>query len=290
MIEAKNISLQYGEKEALKNISFTLETDKIYGLLGRNGAGKTSLLSLLAGFQQPTTGHILVDGQDVFENTQTMTKMVFVRPEVFSSGTEERTLEKWLKHEASFRPHYDHHYALQLLERFQLDPAGRIKDLSRGMTAVVTAILGLASRAAVTFFDESYLGMDAPTRDLFYKELLLDYMAHPRTMILSTHLISEMDTLFEEVLIIKQGSLLLHERTEDLLARGTTITGKGTEVDRFIDGKHVLQTEQLGNTKSAMIYTPLSEAEQADACAQNLEIGPMTLQSLFIHLTKEETS
>jgi ABC-2 type transport system ATP-binding protein len=156
------------------------------------------------------------------------------------------------------------------------------------MQSAAHVIIGLASRAPITIFDEAYLGMDAPARDIFYKEVLNEYMERPRTIILSTHLISEVASMLEDVLILHQGSLMLHDRTESLLSRGTTITGDAAAVDGFTREKKVLNEQILGQTKSAMVYGELTETERSQAERQGLQIGPVALQELFIHLTGEK--
>lgn len=130
--------------------------------------------------------------------------------------------------------------------------------------------------------------MDAPTREIFYQELLADQENHPRIFILSTHLVSEMDYLFDEVLILDWGSLILQENYEDFISRGSSLTGPAEVVDEFVHSLQKLNEQKLGNTKSVMIYGTLSEGQQRAAQAKGLQLGPVSLQELFIHLTKEE--
>src|SRR5690606_23802581 len=127
-------------------------------------------------------------------------------------------------------------------------------QLSRGQRAALAVTLGLASRAPVTAFDESYLGMDAPSRNAFYDELLREYMEQPRTVILSTHHIEEVSSLLEEGVIIDRGRLPMQAGAETLRTRGATVTGAGDAVDRFAAGLQVLNVRQLGPTKSVAVY------------------------------------
>ncbi|PAD47756.1 ABC transporter ATP-binding protein [Bacillus sp. FSL K6-0047] len=286
VIEAKQLTLRLSDKTIIDNVSFTLEQNKIYGLLGRNGAGKTTLLSLLAGFRNPTSGAITVNGEDVFENRAVVENISFIRDVKMDSDSDR--LEDYLKGVALFRPHFDWEYAMTLVERFKLPIDSPMNKLSRGMQSAAHVIIGLASRAPITIFDEAYLGMDAPARDIFYKEVLNEYMERPRTIILSTHLISEVASMLEDVLILHQGSLMLHDRTESLLSRGTTITGDAAAVDGFTREKKVLNEQILGQTKSAMVYGELTKTERSQAERQGLQIGPVALQELFIHLTGEK--
>jgi ABC-2 type transport system ATP-binding protein len=148
-------------------------------------------------------------------------------------------------------------------------------------------VVGLAGRAPLTMLDETYLGMDVPARHAFYDVLLADYMAHPRTIILSTHLIEEVSSLFEEVVIIDRGRLVVHEDTQTLLSRGTAVTGHCAQVDAFTTGLNVLGVKQLGRTKSAMVYGDLDDAQRRKAVEAGLELGPIAMQDLFVQLTGE---
>lgn len=285
-VEVNDVSLKYRRVEALKHVSFQLEGGKIYGLLGRNGAGKTSLLSLLASFREPTEGSIRIGGENPFENTRVMQNVSFIYQMDYSDETEK--VNSMLKFVERYRPHFDRDYALHLAKRFNLPLDKAVNKLSKGMQSAFNATIGLASRAPLTIFDEAYLGMDAPTRDIFYQELLEDQGRFPRTVIVSTHLVSEMDYLFDEILIIHRGSLLLHEAYETLVSRGASITGPADEVDHFVGSLKKLNEQRLGNTKSVTVYGELSEEQKKDAQQKGLEVGPVSLQDLFIYLTGEE--
>src|SRR5699024_8398716 len=108
-----------------------------------------------------------------------------------------------------------------------------VNQLSRGMQSALNVTIGLANRSPITIFDKAYLGMDAPTREIFYQELLEDQLNHPRTIILSTHLVSEMDYLFDEVIIIDRASLGPHEELVAWVYRGAWITGAAKEVNHL---------------------------------------------------------
>lgn len=284
-VEVKNVSLYYKNFQALKNISFELEDGKIYGLLGRNGAGKTSLLSLLASFREPSAGKIYINGEEPFENAKIMQMVSFIYEKDYKEETGK--VKELLEIAERYRPNYDKAYADELIKRFNLPLNRPVNKLSKGMQSAMNVTIGLASRTPITIFDEAYLGMDAPTRDIFYKEILEEQERDPRIFILSTHLVSEMDYLFDDVLIINNGELLLKESYEDLVSRGASITGEARVVDAFTRGMKKLNEQQLGNTKSIMVFEHLSDEQRQDAESQGLDVGPISLQDLFIHLTGE---
>ncbi|MFS0726855.1 ATP-binding cassette domain-containing protein [Paenibacillus sp. 1P07SE] len=287
-----NVSYRYDRSNtALSNVSLEMPHPRIYGLIGRNGAGKSTLLSLLASYTEPDAGSLTIDGEAPFENSRVMTQVVFAHQTDYSGETEK--VKGLLASAARYRPRFDMAYAEQLAKRFKLPLDAYPSKLSTGKQSALNAVLALAARAPVTIFDETYVGMDAPAREVFYQEVLADYERHPRTIILSTHLVSEMDYLFEEVVIIHQGQVLLHEPIDQLLERGVSITGPAEAVDAFARPLRQLSSQQLGGTKSVMVYGELSEEQLLRAQSDGLEIGRVSLQDLFIHLTgdgEEEAS
>lgn len=285
-INVTNLSLNYGSHEALHNVSFNCNQKKIYGLLGRNGAGKTSLLSILASFRQQTGGTLTIDGKDVFENANIMQHVILVYNKDYKDESD--NVNEVLKGIERYRPYFDMDYAQTLIRKFNLPLDKKVKSFSTGMQSALNVTIGLASRVPITIFDEAYLGMDAPTREIFYQELLEDQANHPRMMIISTHLVSEMDYLFEEILILHQGRMVLQDDYESLLTKGASITGEMSAVDDFIQGMKILSTQQLGPIKSAMVFEELSENDKRTAQVKGLEVGSISLQDLFIHLTGEE--
>jgi len=285
-VKAENVRLHYGKQEVLKDITFELNENKIYGLLGRNGAGKTSLLSIIASFREQSSGSITINGEIPFENAEIMQQVALMYNKDYKDESD--NADSILKNYGRYRPNFDLEYAHYLIRQFKLDKKRPIKKFSKGMQSAFNVIMGLASRTPVTIFDEVYLGMDAPARDIFYKELLKDQENHPRIIILSTHLVSEMDYLFDEVILLHKGEMLLQEDYNSLVSRGASVTGNAETVDKFVREKKKLNEQQLGNTKSVMIYEELSNREYEAGIDQGLEIGPISLQDLFIHLTKEE--
>jgi ABC-2 type transport system ATP-binding protein len=173
-----------------------------------------------------------------------------------------------------------------LIDRFEVDVDSRLGELSRGQRSAVGVVLGLASRAPVTLLDESYLGMDAPSRYTFYDELLADFMEHPRTFVISTHLIGEVSRLFDHVTIIDHGRVLVHDDAEALRQRGFEVTGPADAVDRFAADHEVLAERQLGGTKAVTIHGDLDAVQRREAADDGLEVGPISLQDLFVHLTR----
>jgi ABC-2 type transport system ATP-binding protein len=287
-VELRDVTVRYGHSVAVAGFSTTFEADKIHGLLGRNGAGKTSLLSVIAAFRRADAGSVLVNGENPFEHASLTRDICFVRDRVDAEDSDR--VRRVLEFARALRPNWDQAYAEKLADLFRLPARKKVSALSRGMKSALAITIGLAARAPLTIFDEAFLGLDAPSRYTFYDELLADYLAHPRTVLLSTHLIDEIAPLFEEIVIMDEGRLLLHEQAEALRSRGTTVIGPAETVDRFVEGLTILSEQRLGPTKSATVMGEMGPERRLAAQALELELGPVGLQDLFVHLTRKERS
>lgn len=282
MIAMRDLTVRYGSTVAVDALTLDLAPGKIYGLLGRNGSGKTSLLNTIAAYRKASSGTITVGGADPFENPAVMRDTVLVRDFGSNEGERARSL---LDLHARLRPRFDAERAGQLAAAFELDLDKRIKALSHGQRSALGVVIGLASRAPLTLLDEAYLGMDAAARQLFKRELLADYLEQPRTIILSTHLIEEVADLFEEVVVIDRGRLVLHEDTDALRARGVAVTGAADAVAAFVAGRTVLAERSLGATRQVTLYGALDDGERRAAERAGLTLAPVGIQDLFVHLT-----
>ncbi|WP_242472715.1 hypothetical protein [Blastococcus sp. TML/M2B] len=152
------------------------------------------------------------------------------------------------------------------------------------MTSAVGIIIGLASRAPFTLFDEPYLGLDAVARQLFYDRLLADYAEHPRTIMLSTHLIEEIAPLLERVLLIDRGRVLLDADTESLRGSAVTVTGPVGAVQAFARQHDPLHTETLAGSSRAVVRIG-GAADRRAAAEQGLTVEPTSLQQLVVAMS-----
>ncbi|MCM3782273.1 ABC transporter ATP-binding protein [Neobacillus mesonae] len=280
-LTCSHLTKVYGRTYALRNLDLQLEENIIYGLLGRNGAGKTTLLNIIAGGITANDGTIEVRGKRQGKG-ELPEDFCFVRDnnKLFGRG---RVIEN-LQLAANFHPNWDWTLAHKLLELFQLDPNKKIKQLSRGTEQLVGNIIGLASRAALTLFDEPVLGLDVLMRERFYKELLEDYANHPRTILLSTHLIDEIAPIAERVYIIDEGSILLHDEINQIRMAAFLIRGNSNAVETFTGGKRVLHKESYGHGTLAAIFERLNDNDRMLARQLDITIENLTLQRFFSYL------
>ena len=284
VIEARGLTKRFGSVTAVNSATFSIEANTITGLLGRNGAGKTTLMQLMTAQQFASDGTISVFGSSPIENATTLQQVCFIKEsQKYPDDYQPRHIFRaapW------FYPNWDADFAERLIAEFRVPVTRRMKKLSRGQVSAVGVIVGLASRAPITFFDEPYLGLDAVARQVFYDRLLEDYAEHPRTVVLSTHLIDEVSNLLERVLVIDDGRIIVDKDAEELRGQATTLAGPAAAVERFVAGRDVLHTERLGGLATATVGA-LGAADRATAAEAGLELAPVSLQQLIIRLTTQ---
>lgn len=281
-IQIENVSKGFGQVRALDGVSAELKENKIYGLLGRNGAGKSTLLNIMTNRLFADSGRVLIDGQGVVENDAALSQ-VFLTSEknYYPESMKVKDAFRWTK---NFYPSFDEAFAVNLAGSFQLNLNGKIRGLSTGYASIFKLVTALSVNVPYVLLDEPVLGLDANHRDLFYRVLLAKYGEKPFTVVLSTHLIEEVSSVLEEVVILKNGRVLCEESQEKLLARGYAVSGAAGLVEAYIAGKEVLSVDAIGGLRTAYV---LGKAEP-EALPQGLEISQLDLQKLFIQLTNEE--
>lgn len=286
VIEVKGLTKKYKKMTAVDNISFQLQPNMIYGLIGKNGAGKTTLLSMLTSQLLPSSGAISIFGESPYENLQVQNKLCFIKES--QKYPEHFLISDVLDLCTHLYVNWDAQYASKLVTGFKLNLKSKMGKLSRGQLSAVGIIIGLASRAAITIFDEPYVGLDVANRNNFYSQLIEDYANFPRTFILSTHLIDEVSDLLEHILVIDGGKLILQEEVEKLQQSGFYVSGAANQVNQFIQryNCHPLHSEILGDTMTAIIADTLTKEMSTQGNLTALTFAPVPLQKLIVHTTR----
>jgi ABC-2 type transport system ATP-binding protein len=298
-ISVAGLSRRYRGQLALDHVSFDIEPGSITGLLGRNGAGKTTLMRIIAGHEFASAGSVTVLGASPAAGDALLHRMVLVREDQRypGYGWPYFLVRHAVRAASWFYPNWDAGLAEALLGDFGLPPGRAVKRLSRGMRSALGIVIGLAARAEVTLFDEPYAGLDPVARQLFYDRLLADYAEHPRTMLLSTHLIDEAAGLLERVVVIDRGKVVLDAAADEVRGSATSVSGPAIAVAEFTAGRTVLERRRIASRESAVVAGALSETDHARARALRLHLEPLTLQQAVVHVartpetdTRERTS
>ena len=283
----ENLTKNYGKKTVLENLNLTLESGKIYGLIGRNGAGKTTMLSIMSNQNPATDGKVTLDGENIWENRKALDRICFSRELNITqeNGLAAYTIKKYLDVAASYYVNWDKEMAKNLVEKFELKPKQKLGKLSKGMLSMVTIIVAMASKAEFTFLDEPVAGLDVVARELFYKLLLNENTETGRTFVISTHIIEEAADVMEEVIIINKGKIIRHANTQELVDSARYVTGLVDQVDGAVSGLEQHHAEKMGRSKGVTVL--LQDGQELNA-GYDVTAQPVNLQKIFVALCGEE--
>lgn len=274
MIELKQVTKQYGQAAVLKNITLSIDEPGIYCLLGRNSAGKTTLLKSIAGYQNITRGTIEVD--DKLITTSTLdTDVSYI--ENFAKHFN-LPVRKLLQIASEVNPNYDYDFASEMMERFELDGKKKFNHLSLGMKTMVSTIICLASNKSVVLLDEPVLGFDAIMRVEFYDMLIESFRKHPRIIIVSTHIIEEIAKTIHKLIIIDKGSVRFFGTLQSVETKAFSISGLQKDVEAATQNLNVIGQDTVGGLVTTYIFD--NPPEQT----ASLEIHPLSLQDFFIQM------
>jgi len=284
VIKCEDLSKKYRSTSALSNLSCVIKEHTITGVIGRNGAGKTTFMKLVAGYLKKTTGEIQVMDENPFTSLKVSANTIFIDDQM--SFPTSLNLEELLESFAMFYPNWNMPLAKELMLYFKLPQKTYVQNLSKGMRSTFHAIIGFAVRCPLTIYDEPTTGMDAAVRKDFYRALLKDYLAFPRTILLSSHHLEEIEDLLEDVLIIHDQHAFLHMSVSDLKESVVGVKGEQEAVDQFVamheklSCKETLPGHMLAVVK---IIGPVFRESFPRLTFLNL-----TANDAFIYLTKSE--
>lgn len=284
VIECNGLIKVYQNNPALNGISFTIEDNKITGVIGRNGAGKTTLLSIITGLLKPSAGEVNVFSEQPFNNLFVSANTIFIHDQMNLPAS--LSLHEILNVAESFYQNWDAKLAQGLFQYFEFKSNDHYTSLSKGRKSTFHAILGIAAHCQLTIFDEPTTGMDATVRQDFYRALLKDYLAFPRSIIVSTHHLHEMEDLLEDLLIIKNGRELLHMPAADLKEYAIGLQGPEPIVKKWAETKEVLYTKTLGfDSAYTVVKNDFTETQLERLAIEGVSISPVPLNELCIYLT-----
>lgn len=211
ILEYKNISKCFGEKQVLKDVNLKIESNKIVGLLGKNGSGKSTLFKLANDLLTATSGEILIDGKPVGVESK---KVVSYLPERTYFDASQKVIDTLNVFE-TFYEDFDREKAEKLLIDLELDKNMRLSKMSKGMKEKVQLVLVMSRRAKIYILDEPLGGVDPASRDYILKTILKNFDKNA-TLFISTHMIADIEKILDEVVFIDNGTIIMHENAEKL--------------------------------------------------------------------------
>lgn len=211
ILELKNLSKRYGKKQAVNNISLTLEKGKIIGLLGPNGSGKSTIIKMVNGLLTPNEGEILVDGKSVGVESK---KIVSYLPERTYLDNSMKVVEL-LDYFQDFYSDFNRAKAEDMLAKLNISQNDALKTMSKGTKEKVQLILVMSREAQLYILDEPIGGVDPAAREYILNTIITNYNPEA-SLIISTHLINDIEPILEDVVFIKNGDLVLHKSVDEI--------------------------------------------------------------------------
>ena len=282
IIEARGLAKRFRNKTAVAGVDFSVAPGRIVGLIGRNGAGKTTVLKSILGLT-PYEGSVSVLGRN-----PTTDRDALMREVSFIADT--AVLPKWLKvsdaldYVAGVHPSFNRERAEQFLASTDVKPTHRVRELSKGMVTQLHLALVLAIRARLLVLDEPTLGLDLLVRRRFYDTLVNDYMDEERTILVTTHQVEEVEHLLTDVLFIEQGRIVLDASVDAIGERFRQVVVRPDDVAAARALRPIAERSLLGRTVFVYDNVP------AEALARLGEVGTPTVADLFIACVQKEAA
>lgn len=277
-----NITKLDQNHNSIKNFSYNFLDNKIYAIVGKSDSGKDTLLNLMTAKTTPSEGKIYLDGEILTNNKNLTSRFCFIsKNTAFPSYSTIRTI---LKDMSKHFPKWDNFYAYELLEHFRINPSDTYLSLLDNQKKLLSGIISLASLANITFLDDTVNGVDIKDRYDFFNFLYKHHERYPRTIIIVSDFIDEIDYLFDKILFLDKGKLIEHFTNEEIKNNFRYLTGKSEVLKSLINGVKVIGVEKRSNTLTVCIRKKLTKDDIRKFQKYLIKISEVPVQKVFIYL------
>lgn len=288
MIEMKGVSKKFDQIQALTQVSGVIREGSVFGLVGTNGAGKSTCLRIMAGILKADEGSMLVDGQEIFENEEMKKEIFFISDDqyYFPNATPKEMMEYY----RMFYPCFDEKRFEELIKKFGLDMRRRLNTFSKGMKKQVSVLLGICANTKYLLCDETFDGLDPVMRQAVKSIFAMEIINRDFTPIIASHNLRELEDICDHVGLLHKGGILLSKDLEEMKSNIQKVQCVVSEEEKMELYKEleILQTEQRG---SLLTLTVRGEREKTEKVIRGknpvfYEILPLTLEEIFISETE----
>ena len=285
-VELKEVSKSFNGKKVLNDVNLALIDGHIYGLLGRNGSGKTTFLNLMTTRYIPDSGEVKLLDEAAYENDRVLSDICYMKDYIpaFVNMSVERIFKQAKKHYEKWNDDSEK----KLTEMFEIDVKSIYGLLSKGQQTAVGFIVGIASNTRILLLDEIYSGLDTVYRKKLYSFLIEEQERYTRTIVLSSHLIDEMSVLFTDVIILQNGGITLNDDVESIERYSLRLTGR-KDISDVLKSKKIIRETKLGESmKEFIVYDNLGNDEIRELSDRGYTVSSISIEDLFNAVTGEE--
>lgn len=286
MIKINNLSKTYGNKLVLDNINLEITEGKIYGLIGRNGAGKTTLMKVLSDQIINYQGEIYYKGTNILLSNQLKKNLIYIGEDFLTYNLKEKKLIKTVNYIKKLYPKFNQERFDELSALFKIDLLAKYKKLSYGNQSLFRNIIALSLQAQFLLLDEPSTGLDEINRDLFYKKLIEYQEIDNSTIIISSHILSDIEKIVTDLLILNEGKIIVNDPIDVLLEKAFVITINAENL-HFFASKNIIKKSNIGKQIILYVYDSFSNDEMRKI-KEIADIKRLNLKELFLALTKED--
>lgn len=284
MITVKDLTMKFGDFTAIDNMNCTIPEGCIYGMVGSNGAGKSTLLRLISGIYKPVNGKVLIDGEDIYDNTDVKNKLVFVPDELFFLNG--ANLIRMAKLYSNIYKHFSYDRFTELVKQFKLDPNKNIGTFSKGMKRQASTLLALSCRADFILFDETFDGLDPVMRNLVKNLLYDDVLERGATAVITSHSLRELEDTCDQLALLHKGGIVFESEINDLktsLFKVQTAFSEDYDRTKF-QGLDILSFSKHGSVSSLIVRGDREETVEKITAMHPIlfEILPLSLEEVFV--------
>lgn len=270
------------KSNSIKNFSYNFLENNIYALVGKSDSGKEILLDIMTAKTKPTEGIVYVDGEPLFNNEKMLARLCYISKNTeFPAHMKISTIFNIMN---AVYPKWDNSFAYELIEYFKINPKAKFGSLLTSKKKLLLGIMSLASRANITLYDDPVSESDIKDRYDFYNFLYNHHLRYPRTIIIATDYVDEIDYIFDKVLLIDQGKLIDHFTSEDVQNNFKYLTGKTEVLKSLIKDMKLIGVEERGKTLTVCIRKKLTKDEIRKFQKYLIKISEVPIQKVFIYL------
>ncbi len=286
MIKINNLSKTYGNKLVLENVNLEIKEGKVYGLIGRNGAGKTTLMKVLSDQIINYQGEIYYKGTNILLSNQLKKNLIYIGEDFLTYNLKEKKLIKTVNYIKKLYPKFNQERFDELTALFKIDLLAKYKKLSYGNQSLFRNIIALSLQAQFLLLDEPSTGLDEINRDLFYGKLIEYQEIDNSTVIISSHILSDIEKIVTDLLILNEGKIIVNDPIDELLEKAFVITINAENL-HFFASKNIIKKSNIGKQIILYVYDSFSNDEMRKI-KEIADIKRLNLKELFLALTKED--
>lgn len=285
MIEAKNVTMKFGDFTAVNHLNCKIPDGCIYGLVGSNGAGKSTFLRLISGVYRPAEGDIFVDGKTVWEDPEVKDKIVYVPDDLYFLP--QSNMLKMAKFYKTIYRRFSMERFRKLTDTFKLNPEANLNTFSKGMRRQAATVLALSAMPQYLFFDETFDGLDPVMRNLVKQVIYTDVLERKTTTIITSHSLRELEDTCDQLALLHKGGIVFESDIQDLKTSLFKVQTAFTDTfsKESFAGIDMLTYHQAGSVCTFIVRGDREET-RARIAAMNpllLDVLPLSLEEVFVY-------